>query len=164
MGQHRLARGKSSPYEEDIGVPLMVRGPGVPASAVRNQLVINNDFAPTIADLAGASVPAFVDGRSFAPLLSDLPPSTWRTAFLEEIWQEGGATVPPPTLKAIHTRRYMFVEYDTGEHELYDLKLDPYQLESKPQAENEQLYSTLAKRLAKLRVCAGDACRAVEGP
>ena len=37
LGQHRLgcARGKKTPYEEDIGVPLMVRGPGVPAGEVR---------------------------------------------------------------------------------------------------------------------------------
>jgi N-acetylglucosamine-6-sulfatase len=35
MGNHRLPTGKRTPYEEDTGVPLMVRGPGVPAGAVR---------------------------------------------------------------------------------------------------------------------------------
>jgi N-acetylglucosamine-6-sulfatase len=71
QGQHRLAPGeKKTPYEEDIGVPLMVRGPGVPAGAERQELVINNDFAPTIADLAGVDAPAFVDGSSFALLLT----------------------------------------------------------------------------------------------
>ena len=34
MGQHRLGLGKQSAYEEDIRVPLMIRGPGVPAGSV----------------------------------------------------------------------------------------------------------------------------------
>jgi arylsulfatase A-like enzyme len=88
MGQHRLLPGdKKTPYEEDIRVPLIVRGPGVPAGAVRQELVLNNDFAPTIAELAGLSAPTFVDGRSFAPLLTSAPPSSWRQAFLEEVTQ-----------------------------------------------------------------------------
>jgi N-acetylglucosamine-6-sulfatase len=145
-------------------VPLMVRGPGVPAGALRQQLVINNDLAPTIARLAGVTAPSFVDGRSFAPLLTTTPPSVWRTAFLEEGWLEGGTTVPTPTHKAVHTQGRMFVEYDTGEHELYDLGADPFQLRSKPRAGNEQAYTHLGNRLAKLRTCARDACRIAEGP
>jgi hypothetical protein len=163
MGHHRLDMNKKTPYEEDIGVPLMVRGPGIPANEVRQQLVLNNDFAPTIADLAGVSTPAFVDGSSFAPLLSASPPSSWRTAFLEEGWLEGGTIVPTPTHKSVHTQKHMFVEYDTGEYELYDLALDPYQLESKPRAGNEQLYSTLQTRLNALRTCSGEGCRSAEG-
>jgi N-acetylglucosamine-6-sulfatase len=162
LGNHRLAPGgKRTPYEEDIKVPLMVRGPGVPAGAVRQQLVVNTDLAPTLADLAGASIPAFVDGRSFAPLLTTTPPSSWRTAFLQEGWGEESAT---PTNTGVRTRRYMFVEYESGERELYDLALDPYQLESKPQAGNEQLYTTLGNRLAKLRTCAAATCLTAEGP
>jgi hypothetical protein len=123
---------------------------------VRQQLVINNDFAPTIADLAGASIPTFVDGRSFAPLLTNSPPSSWRTAFLEEesIWHPH---------KGVHTQRYTFTEYATGEHELYDLGADPYQLQSKTQADNPQLYSALQTRLNALRACSGEGCRSAEG-
>jgi N-acetylglucosamine-6-sulfatase len=163
IGNHRLGMNKNTPYEEDIGVPLMVRGPGVPAGSVRQELVLNNDFAPTIADLAGASTPAFVDGSSFVPLLSASPPYSWRTAFLEEGWLEGGTKkVPTPTHKSVHTQKYMFTEYDIGEHELYDLIVDPYQLESKPRAGNEQLYADLAARLSSLRDCSGDGCRTAE--
>jgi N-acetylglucosamine-6-sulfatase len=118
FGNHRLyPGGKLRPYEEDIGVPLMVRGPGVLTGAVRKELVINNDFAPTIASLAGASIPAFVDGSSFAELLTSSPPSFWRTAFLEE-------EMIGKTHRGVHTQKYMFTEYDTGEHELYDLALE----------------------------------------
>src|SRR5918994_788723 len=165
MGHHRFWKDKKSPYEEDIGVPLMVRGPGVPANTIRQQLVINNDFAPTIADLAGASTPAFVDGRSFAPLLSSSPPSSWRQAFLEEGWLQDTtvAGVPKvPTHQGVHTQDHMLVEYDTGERELYDLIQDPYQLQSKSRAGNESLYSPLETRLYNLRDCSGAACRTAE--
>ena len=128
LGNHRLGMGKRTPYEEDIGVPLMVRGPGVPANEVRQELVLNNDFAPTIADLAGVSTPEFVDGSSFAELLTTSPPSSWRTAFLEEGWPDR-AELRVPTHKSVHTQDHMFTEYvDTGERELYDLDVDPYQL------------------------------------
>ena len=163
MGHHRFWMDKKTPYEEDIGVPLMVRGPGVPAAAVRNQLVINSDFAPTIAELAGVNIPSFVDGKSFVPLLSTSPPSSWRTAFLEEgyIPPEDGFPVPPH--KSVHTQQYMFTEYDTGERELYDLNADPYQLRSISRTANtEQLYSTLESRLNALRACSGEACRSAE--
>ena len=161
QGQHRLVAGdKKTPYEEDIGVPLMVRGPGVPAGAVRQQLVINNDLAPTIAELAGASTPAFVDGSSFAPLLGSSPPSSWRTAFLEEGWRP--QSPPVPTNKGVRTQGHMYVEYETGERELYDLSADPYQLQSKPRAGNEQLYSTLESRLNALGACSGEGCRSAE--
>jgi arylsulfatase A-like enzyme len=163
MGNHRLyPAGKLKPYEEDIGVPLMVRGPGVPTAEVRQELIINNDLAPTIADLADAPTPAFVDGSSFAPLLTNSPPPSWRTAFLEEV-------LTGNTHKSVHTQKYMFVEYDTGEHELYDLSVDPYQLQSQPRTTaNGQLYSELQARLNALRNCSGTgtttaSCRAAEG-
>jgi N-acetylglucosamine-6-sulfatase len=164
LGNHRLTRGKRTSYEEDIGVPLMVRGPGVPAGAVRQELVLNNDFAPTIAELAGATTPAFVDGRSFAPLLTGSAPYASRSAFLEEGTLETIATeTPTPTHKSVHTQDHMFIEYtETAEHELYDLVDDPFQLDSIPQTQNPQLYSTLQSRLDALRSCSEAVCRANE--
>ena len=54
MGQHRMLQGKGTPYEEDIHVPLIVRGPGVPAGAVRGEMTSMVDLAPTFAEIAGA--------------------------------------------------------------------------------------------------------------
>jgi len=164
LGEHRLPRGKRTSYEEDIGIPLMVRGPGVPTGITRQELVINNDFAPTIANLAGVTTPGFVDGSSFASLLSGSPSPSWRTAFLEEGTLETISTdTPTPTHKGVHTQDHMFVEYtETAEQELYDLSADPYQLQSKPRAGNEQLYSTLGSRLNSLRACSGESCRSAE--
>jgi arylsulfatase A-like enzyme len=81
FGQHRLEHGKLQPYEEDTGFPLIVRGPGIPHGERIGKLVGNHDIAPTLTSMGGASIPAFVDGRSFLPiakarpLLGPAPPS-----------------------------------------------------------------------------------------
>ncbi|MGI8687629.1 MAG: sulfatase-like hydrolase/transferase [Thermomicrobiales bacterium] len=91
LGEHREAAGKQAPYEGDIRLPLIVRGPGIAAGKTMDQLVGNVDFAPTFAQWAGASVPDFVDGRSFAPLLTGATPDAWRQAFLIEHFSQAGA-------------------------------------------------------------------------
>ena len=65
LGQHRLGAGKWTPYEEDIRVPLIVRGPGVPEGETLHHMVLNNDLAPTFADLARV--------RAYRPLWTDAP-------------------------------------------------------------------------------------------
>jgi len=86
MGNHRMPGGKNVPYDEELRVTLIVRGPGVPAGATREHLAGNVDLAPTWAELAGATTADFVDGRSLVPLLGDHPPAMdhWRRAFLIE--------------------------------------------------------------------------------
>ena len=98
LGQHRLGAGKWTPYEEDIRVPLIVRGPGVPEGETLHHMVLNNDLAPTFADLAGAEPPSFVDGRSLVPLLTDdpTPLRDWRQRFvIESVAERSGVPHPP---------------------------------------------------------------------
>jgi hypothetical protein len=74
----------------------------------------------------------------------------------------GKAVLP---YEAIRTDRYVYFEYVTGEHELYDLQVDPWQISSKhldPKYGRTQL--ALAIALTKLRLCRGDLCRAETGP
>jgi arylsulfatase A-like enzyme len=84
LGNHRLDYGKLTPYEEDSRVPLIVRGPGVPAGVTRDHIAGNIDLAPTWAELAGAKMPEFVDGRSLVPVLKTNPIAleNWRQCFL----------------------------------------------------------------------------------
>ena len=100
LGQHRLSAGKWTPYEEDIRVPLIVRGPGVPEGETLHHMVLNNDLAPTFADLAGAEPPSFVDGRSLKPLLNDhpTPVEDWRQRFVIESVAERGSLSHPTYL------------------------------------------------------------------
>jgi hypothetical protein len=60
---------------------------------------------------------------------------------------------------------YTYVEYATGERELYDLTADPNELDNMAATANPTLLGELHQRLQSMRSCAGDGCRAVEsGP
>ena len=202
LGQHRLGAGKWTAYEEDIRVPLVVRGPGVPEGKTLPHMVLNNDLAPTFADLAGVDPPKFVDGRSLAPLLEETPTpeEDWRHRFLVEAVAERDSVPRPPFvnesqvrplitgdplprdwrktsagradsseewgrpwLKALRTEDHLFVEYKTGEHELYDLEKDPYQLDNFYDRAPEDLLKRLNSQLDALRQCEAEDCRTAEG-
>jgi N-acetylglucosamine-6-sulfatase len=158
LGEHRLALTKDVPYLDDTDFPMIVRGPGVPRGASRDELVLNNDLAPTFADLAGAEVPDFVDGRSLVPLLRGKP-SSWRTAALVE--QGALGKISRPAYAMLRTESKVYVQYENGERELYDLDKDPYQLKNlagkRPGEE-----TVLSARLRELRNCSGSSCRAAE--
>lgn len=170
LGEHRLPQGKNTAYEEDIHVPLVVRGPNVPAGRALDHLTGNIDLAPTFAELAGAPRPDFVDGRSLAPLLGSNPPRTeaWRQAFLLELGSPSQARrrrTARPACQAVRTKDYLYVEYvSTGERELYNLHDDPYELRSLYVTADRSLLSALSSRLARLRECVGSSCRTAEAP
>ncbi|GAB4823512.1 hypothetical protein N2152v2_010558 [Parachlorella kessleri] len=96
---HRRKTSKQSPYEEDVRVPLYVRGPGLPSGIKLPHLVTNADFAPTWLELAGVADPYAQerDGRSFAAVLrrheARGDPDSFRTGVLiEMILRKLGAT------------------------------------------------------------------------
>jgi arylsulfatase A-like enzyme len=162
LGQHRLGGGKTTAYEEDIRVPLVVRGPGVPQGRRVAAMVLNNDLAPTLAAMAGVEPPAFVDGRSFLPLLAD-PRLGWRRSFLVERRETErrelrGAAV----FDALRVPDLVYVEHGTGERELYDLRRDPLQLYNRAGATPPPLLAALSLRLAELKNCAAATCRELE--
>ena len=175
LGEHRLPAGKDFPYEEDIRVPAVVRGPGVPAGHRIDAMVLNSDLAPTFAEIAGIEAPDFVDGRSFLPLFEH-PEQAWRESFLIERRQlerqyvelaERLGMAPDEVdrsaqLDGIRTTAWTYVEYGTGERELYDLTRDPHQLDNVVETADPALVEALAARLAGLRTCVGAACRRLE--
>jgi N-acetylglucosamine-6-sulfatase len=163
MGHHRLPEGKWTAYEEDIRVPLMVRGPLVPKGRTLDHLVLNNDLAPTLARLTGAPVPGFVDGHSFAPLLRKKPPkpAEWRSAFLIEA--ESRPVPARPRIRAVRTERYVYIELGSGERELYDLKEDPYEQDNIYESASPKMIERLEERLNRLRYCIGEECSSAEG-
>jgi arylsulfatase A-like enzyme len=87
-GEHGLTwQGKGCPYEECLRVPMVVRYPRAVTAAghLVDTPVLNIDVAPTLADLAGISLPTAVDGVSFAAALSG-GTSPLRHDFLLEHW------------------------------------------------------------------------------
>ncbi|MGH2966842.1 MAG: sulfatase family protein [Solirubrobacterales bacterium] len=148
-GEHRIPDDKQRVYEESIRVPLLMRGPGIPQGVTINPLVVNADLAPTIVDAANARPGLTMDGTSLLPIVRHPLTDKNRDLLVEE-----------PTYKAIRTQRYVYVEYNDGERELYDLQNDPYELQN---LQNDPTYNsvkaTLATRLHKLKNCAGASCR-----
>jgi arylsulfatase A-like enzyme len=156
-GNHRFPSGKEAPYEESIRVPLIVRGPGVPAGVSLSQQVSNLDLAPTFAELAHAQTPGFVDGRSLVPLLSGASPSWRQDLLIEHQPVDSGGL---PTWFALRNGREVFVDYQaTNEEEYYDLEADPFQTESKHRAIDPQKKRELKARIGQLQGCAGASCR-----
>lgn len=62
IGQHRMVPGKGCPYEEDINVPMIVRGPGVPKARTVDFVTSHTDIAATLFDLPGIPLREDFDG------------------------------------------------------------------------------------------------------
>lgn len=185
LGQHRLLPGKGRPYDEDIAVPFIVRGPGVTPGATQPALASMIDLAPTIADLAGAEMVVPVDGRSLVPLFrSAAPPPDWRQSLLMEAYPIPTGQLPPqsdnleppdasdiqlqlasverPPYRALRTTGYQYVEHSGGTCELYDLIHDPYELDNVYLDAAPEFVAQVSALLATYQVCAGSGCRTID--
>jgi N-acetylglucosamine-6-sulfatase len=152
-GEHRVPAGKVLLYEPSIRVPLIMRGPGIPAGLRLRQHVGNVDLAPTIVDVAGATAGRTMDGRSLLPLFADPTLRVRRDLLIERTPGDGN-------FSAIRTPRYLYAEYWNGERELYDLDRDPHELQSRHgDPSYASIQADLAARLARLRICTGETCR-----
>lgn len=69
FGQYRMPEGKWNTYDNDLRIPMVVRGPGIEAGTVFDHVASNVDTMPTILGLAGIDTPDSMDGRSMAHLL-----------------------------------------------------------------------------------------------
>jgi N-acetylglucosamine-6-sulfatase len=121
-GEHRL-NGKDCAYEECVRVPMWVRLPGAQPRH-ESQLVADVDLAPTVAEWAGITPPTPVNGRSLLTLLAN-PGTSWRSEILLE---ELGTTSTATSWQAVRTAQYVYIAYQNGEQEFYDLQADPFQL------------------------------------
>ena len=150
QGQHRIKYGKDRVYEPSIKVPLLLRGPGVPAGVEVRGLTSNADLATTVTELTGASATRQPDGLSLIPPTAAPNQQSGRELLIET-----------NQFTAIRTERYKWVEYGDGFAELYDLAGDPHELDN---VAGDPAYLTvqahLATRLAVLRECAGPSCTA----
>jgi N-acetylglucosamine-6-sulfatase len=137
MGQHELVQGKMTAFEHDIRVPLIVAGPGVPSNKTIGAIAENIDMRPTFSQLAGARVPANVDGRSLVPLLRGGSAKGWRnSALVEHHGPDRAKNDPdmpapgsgnPTSYEALRSGDFVYVEYSDGEREYYNLARDPYE-------------------------------------
>jgi N-acetylglucosamine-6-sulfatase len=182
-GEHRLRSGKLYPYEEAIRVPMLIRGPGIAAGTRVADPAADVDLVPTIMDFAGATAPGAAarpqDGRSLAPYLAGGRDRA-RAILIEAKRppRAGGGGAVARSFIGVRTSRYAYIErYELElasaeegldaqigagaltDRELYDLRRDPYQLES---VDRKRAYrrtrAALEGALAQLRVCEGPSC------
>lgn len=141
IGQHRLQAGKECGYEEDVNVPLIVRGPGVPQNQVTEVVTTHTDLAPTILDIAGITQVSNVefDGEKIPLTNSDIEQAAdirhehvnieyWGFALAEGRPFSGHGFVQlNNTYKALRVASdswdLYYSVWCSGEHELYDLKV-----------------------------------------
>ncbi|KAG6833040.1 hypothetical protein H0H87_012051 [Tephrocybe sp. NHM501043] len=187
IGQHRLPPGKTCGFEEDIRVPLFIRGPGVAAGREETAVTTHIDLAPTIFDLAGIPLRDDFDG---APIPVNKNSHDVRHEHVTvEFWGSGigegvKGNVAPGNSAVFANNTYKSVRligegynlyysvWCSNEHELYDLSTDPYQLNNLFSTDNttssheprllghtrSQVISRLDALLLVLKSCKGETC------
>lgn len=174
-GEHRWGS-KILAYEESIRVPLFMRLPGISGGRTIDEMVLNNDLAPTLAALGEVQPAHDVDGRSLLPLLQPTPPTQWRTRFLVEAERGSVPELPTgriPGFTAIRTAGtgagppMTYVAYSAGRdglaQELYNLRADPFQLRSVDAVERwRETMALLRAQSLLLESCGRGTCQLLE--
>ena len=167
LGQHRFV-GKVVAYEPAVHIPLLITGPGITPGRTSDTTFTTIDLAPTIADLAGATVERTVDGRSHVDVLHNRPTTgahtaldTVTTTLLQAGPISGTNTGPGWLFRGVRTGRYTYLKWsDNGFVELYDRARDPQQLRNVARdARYRSVRTELARRTTILTECSGDICR-----
>jgi N-acetylglucosamine-6-sulfatase len=163
LGEYRLREGKMTAFDTDIHVPLVIAGPGVPPGTSTDAMTENIDLAETFAAMGGTTFEG--DGRSLLPLLNTGRATDWRNAILVE--HHGAdmnvadpdfqlaASGNPRTYEAMRTRDFLYVEYNDGETEFYDLPRDPFELHNLAGRLTFPQLVRLHEELAALEQCRG---------
>ena len=174
-GEHRIERGKSLPYEPAIHLPLLIRGPGIRPGSKSAELVANIDIAPTLLRLAGVRPDRSFDGRALEPYWRDTSRRSRRPILLEsyrdspsdgERSNRGEAPVNAPQLayRGVRLGPYSYVEYGSGERELYDLARDPGELRNQiGRFRYAGVQAFLRRLLDRLKHCDGAGCKRESG-
>jgi arylsulfatase A-like enzyme len=151
-GEHRIRAAKVFAYEPSIKVPLIMRGPGVPAGLRTTAPVANIDLAPTILAAAGARPGRLEDGTPLFGQMADSGARPGRELLLED--GRGLRTVAQ--YRGVRNDRYVYLRYSTGTRELYDLRRDPYELANRASDERyARIRTLLDRRMRRLEACRG---------
>ena len=157
FGEHGLGPERRFAYEEGIRAPFALRYPRKATAGARiRDLVICQDIAPTLIELAGGRPGAQVQGRSLLPLLAGRRRG-WRKSFLIEYWAEQAMPwLVGMTYKAVRTPRHKLIRWvnrgrDGELDELYDLQRDPFEVRNLARsARYARVKASLRRELRKL--------------
>lgn len=141
---------KASVFEGGVRVPFLVAGPGVARGAECERLVQVTDLLRTLVELAGAPPPprGAEDSVSFAPLLADPAASHGREWLYVSRFPFPGANVNIVSERALRTDRWKVIDRDDpGGPELYDLSIDPHEVNDLLAGPADPARRALAERL-----------------
>ncbi|MDE2821603.1 MAG: sulfatase-like hydrolase/transferase [Chloroflexota bacterium] len=129
VGQHGLM-GKQNLYDHSMRIPLIMRGPSVPAGYKCDALVYLLDLFPTLLERADVAVPAQQDGYSLNAVLGRLTHKHRRSIFSA---YQGvfGHPLGRPYQRSIKDDRYKLIQSVLDGREtwqLFDLREDPFEL------------------------------------
>lgn len=147
VGSHGL-RGKQNMYEHTVGVPLVVRGPGIPRGQRCAAQVYLRDLFPTACDWAGLAIPETVQGKSFVPVVDgrqkEIHP--YVVCYFRD------------KQRMIRTDRWKLIYYPHIDRwQLFDLQADPFEKTDLSQlAAHAGVLSDLQNKLADWQRTAGD--------
>ena len=85
ISQHRMGPGKGCPYEADLNIPLVVRGPGIASGATVELPTAHLDLSPTFLDILGIKARPDFDGAPI-PLRAEDAAENTREHVQMEFW------------------------------------------------------------------------------
>ncbi|MEY3395256.1 MAG: hypothetical protein RL346_1492 [Verrucomicrobiota bacterium] len=143
-------------FEQSLAMPFVIRWPGVVKPGTRSKAMIQNiDYAPTFLDVAGAPVPADMQGKSLVPILKNAGkgPDDWREAIY--YLYSGEWTHHVAAHDGVRNARHKLMFFPASEEwMLFDLQKDPQELKNVAGAteyadvfaEMKELYATLRRQ------------------
>lgn len=153
-------------YEESLRMPFLIQYPKeIPGGTVNKNMILNVDFAQTFLDYAGIEIPERMQGNSIKPLLNCEVPEDWQTSMYYRYWQHK-SDHNVYAHYGVRTQTHKLIYYyadgmdipgttgdkETPEWELFDLQLDPLELNnvySNP--DYELIIEDLKKELNRLQ-------------
>ncbi len=141
-------------YDESLKMPFIVKWPGTiaPGSRDASHMIQNLDYAETFLDLAGAPIPADMQGRSLVPLFKGKSPEDWRKSIYYHYYEYPSVHMVPRHYGVRTDKRKLMHFYQFDEWEFYDLANDPDELVN--QYENPEYAAEIAaakRELERLR-------------
>ncbi|MDR6879290.1 sulfatase-like hydrolase/transferase [Bacillus sp. 3255] len=124
VGQHGLM-GKQNLYEHSVRIPLIFRGPGVPAGQQVPALASNIDIFPTVAGLCGVELPEETEGINLCPVLAG--ESDGMRGIVCSVYRDVQRMVTDGRWKLIRYYHSPVTNTGTERIQLFDLRSDPWE-------------------------------------
>ena len=173
MSDNGIARGRSNfyqdkgmPYEGSIRVPLIIFFPSIPKGVNTDLVAANLDVPATIFNIAGVQGPT--DGLSLLDVSNRIRSLDRKFLLIENYgylkWHVGhhGHPLPPVIWSGLRTPEWKYVEYTTGDRELYNVSTDTNETAN---VIDQSAYRKIVQELAEiLRTQKGLAISTIELP